>query len=103
MLLGCAEERIVASFAKADELCQPLSLQGQHMFSHMAQQTRKGITAFCKVAHALCKGLVHCWMIMNPLGSCYHLNISEVHAEHVIAVLGKARDRMLSVAGCIRE
>lgn len=33
---------------------------------------------------ALCNCL-HCWMIMNPRGMCYHLNISEVQAEHVIA------------------
>lgn len=38
--------------------------------------------------HALCNCL-HCWMIMNPRGMCYHLNISEVHAEHVIAVPGR--------------
>lgn len=103
VLLKYVEGSIAASFAKADELCRPLSLQGGHMFSHMAQQTRKGITASCKVSHALCKGRLHCWMIMNPQGICYHLNISKVHAEHVIAVLRKARSRMLSAAGFTRE
>lgn len=73
------------------------------MFSHVAQQTRKGIAAFYKVPGTLCKGRLHCWMIMNPQGVCYCLNISEVHAEHVIAMLGKSRGRMLHATGCSRE
>lgn len=38
--------------------------------------------------HAPCNCL-HCWMTMNPQGICYHLNISKVHAEHIIAALGR--------------
>lgn len=59
-------------FAKASGLCWPLSPKNQHMFSHMAQQMRKEITVFCKVLHALCRGL-RCWMIINPQCICYHL------------------------------
>lgn len=80
----------------------PLTARPAYVQPH-GSEMRKGITAFYKVPHALSKGCLHCWMIMNPPGICYHLNISEVHAEHVIAVLRKARDRMLSVAGCSRE
>lgn len=89
--------------AKASGLCWPLSLQNQHMFSHMAQQTRKGITVFCTVLHALCKGRMHCWMIINPQCICYHLKRFWGACWACNCYAGESRGRMLSAAGCSRE
>lgn len=89
--------------AKASGLCWPLSLKNQHMCSHMAQQTRKGITAFYKVLHALCKGRVHCWMIINPQCICNHLKRFQGACWACHCCAGESRGRMLSAAGCNRE
>lgn len=89
--------------AKASGLCWPLSLQNQHMFSHMAQQMRKEITVFCKVPHALCKGRLRCWMIINPQCICYHLKHFRGACWACNCCAGESRGWMLSAAGCSRE
>lgn len=69
----------------------------------LSKRGKGSLPSSIRCPHASHKGCLHCPMIMNPLGICYHLNISEVHAAHVIAVLAEARRRMLSAAGCSRE
>lgn len=84
--------------AKVGGLCWPLTAVRAYVQPHgSANQERNH--CLLSGARTLCKGHLHCWMTMNPQGICYHLNISQVHAEQVIVCWGRQGPN----AKCSRE